>query len=105
MDRALAEPLNISELVRLKARRVFMGEGQLIFESKRRGWILINWSGKIDLDTSKLSKLHIAHNIWSNTIDAYFLDEECEENSLWYFSSIKKLENTVKVYLLNPRSQ
>lgn len=82
-----------------------MGEGQLIFESKRRGWVLINWSGKIDLDASKLSKVHISHNIWSNTIDAYFLDEECEEGSLWYFSSIKKLENTIKVYHLVPATQ
>lgn len=66
---------------------------------------MINWSGKIDLDSSRLSKLHIAHNIWSNAIDAYFLEEECEEFSLWYFSSIRKLENTIKVYLLSPSSQ
>jgi hypothetical protein len=61
----------------------------------------VNWSGKIDVDQSKLRKVNIHHSLWSNSIDAYFLDENCEESSIWYYSTIKKVENTLKIYLVS----
>jgi hypothetical protein len=85
----------------MKAKRFFLGEGQLIFENKRRGWILVNWNGKIDVDQSKLRKINIHHSPWSNSIDAYLLNEDCEEGSMWYYSTIKKVENTLKIYLIS----
>jgi hypothetical protein len=62
----------------MKAKRVFLGEGQLIFENRRKTWILVNWSGKIDVDQNRMRKVNIHNSAWNNTIDAYFLEEECE---------------------------
>lgn len=37
-------------------------------------WILVNWSGKIDVEQGRMRKVNIHNNVWSNVIDAYFLD-------------------------------
>lgn len=104
MDNTFSAPLNLSEVLRMKARRVFLGGGQLIFENKRKSWVLVNWSGKIDVDPTSMRKVNLTKSAWSSSIDAYFLEEDCDEQSGWYYSTIRKLENTLKLYHISSSS-
>ena len=41
---------------------------------------------------------------WSHLIDAFAMEEAVEEDSIWYYSTVKNLDNAVKIYQLNCQS-
>jgi hypothetical protein len=82
-----------------------LGQGQLIFEGKRKETVLVTWASKPEFKADKLRKLHVANSPWSYLIDAFAIEEQVEEGCLWYYSTVKKLDNAVKLYQLNVLGQ
>jgi len=62
----------------MRAKQVFLGEAQLIFENKKHGWVIVSWGGKMEISMDKLKKIHIHHHQWSNIFDAYIYEDPAE---------------------------
>lgn len=63
-----------------------------MFESKRKGWILLVWSGRTDLPDTKVRRINIHNSLWINILEAFNVDLDNNEIiEFWYYSSLQQL--------------
>ena len=67
--------------------------------------ILVTWASKPEFSLERLRKLVVSHGVWGHMLDVFALELETDEECLWYYSTVKKLENTIKLYQINVLSQ
>lgn len=49
--------------------------------------------------------MYISHPIFNYyNIESYFIDQNWNKGSFWYYSSIKKLDNIVKLYHIDSKN-